>query len=77
MNETGTKPGRSVGWLLGLAIALIFAAVIMGVVAVGLIEKRKQRLYRLPGSAAPEAVRTNSAAPSAGRVAEADLPSSR
>ena len=69
MNATGNNPGRPWGWVFALAIALLFATVILGVLAIGLIEKRKQRLYRLRGSEAPGVVRTNSAAPSAVRVA--------
>jgi hypothetical protein len=72
MNTTGNKQGRPWGWVFARAIALMFATVILGVLAIGLIEKRKQRLYRLRGSEAPGAVRTNSAAPSAVRVAAAD-----
>ena len=72
MNATGNKPGRPWGWVFALAIALMFATVILGVLAIGLIEQRKQRLYRLRGSEAPGTARTNSAAPSAVRVAASD-----
>jgi hypothetical protein len=72
MNATGNKSVRPWGWVFALAIALMFATVILGVLAIGLIEKRKQRLYRLRGSEAPGMVRTNSAALSAVRVAVSD-----
>ncbi len=69
MNATGNKPVRPWGWVFALAIALMFATVILGVLAIGLIEKRKQRLYRLRGTEAPASRQTNSAAPSTVRVA--------
>jgi hypothetical protein len=72
MNATGNKPGRPWGWVFALAIALMFATVILGVLAIGLIEQRKQRLYRLRGPEAPASRQTNSAVPSAMHVATSD-----
>jgi hypothetical protein len=62
MNDTAEKqPQRPIGWMIALAIALLFVSVIAGVVMVGLAEKRKQDRYRLRGIEAPALPQTNSA----------------
>jgi hypothetical protein len=63
MNATRNNPHRPWGWIFALAVALLFATVILGVIAIGLIEKRKQRLYRLRGAEAPVWQQTNSPTP--------------
>ena len=63
MKSSGNNPHRPWGWIFALAVALLFATVILGVIAIGLIENRKQRLYRLRGPEAPIEGQTNGAAP--------------